>query len=75
MANDVTLSYLVTAGEMHMAGPISFLRRAVAIMTGDRVHFGRVRVVDYDELTINYDGEQIIASVDEVSTVPPIVAL
>ncbi|EGZ28362.1 hypothetical protein PHYSODRAFT_322033 [Phytophthora sojae] len=66
--------FVVTANEVSEAGQLSFLRRPVSAQVAEQVHFGQIMAVGGNQLTIICAGDEIMAAMDFMSLVPPIVA-
>ncbi|GMF50153.1 unnamed protein product [Phytophthora fragariaefolia] len=75
VSREITNRCRVTAREVNPSGHLSHLRRPVALKIEGQVHFGQIRVVDGDRVTVVSDGDRFSTSTAHTSLVPHIVAL
>ncbi|EGZ13871.1 hypothetical protein PHYSODRAFT_335585 [Phytophthora sojae] len=78
LSRSVAARRTVTIAAVNKMGRVSLLRRPVAVTTGDpepKTFHGQVVGVEDREVTVESDGTQIVAQVDAIKVVAPVVAL
>ncbi|OWZ07045.1 LOW QUALITY PROTEIN: hypothetical protein PHMEG_00020615 [Phytophthora megakarya] len=75
VSRDVAAECILTASEVYAAGQLSFLRRSVSMKVNDRVSYGQVVSVIGGEIKICSGGNELVSRADDISAVPPVVAL